>query len=70
MEGGALHDFIERHTQYGDAGRSLPGFFLLFRGRILDLSGLLSAEQIISLANAELSRLSDDEPVAALVNIV
>jgi N-methylhydantoinase A/oxoprolinase/acetone carboxylase beta subunit len=70
MEGGALRDFIERHTQYGDAGRSLPGFFILFRGRILDLSGLLSASHIVSLAGVELARLGDDESVAALVNIV
>ena len=65
-----LRNFIEHHTDYGDAGRSVPGFFILFRGRILDLSGLLSATHIISLANVELSRLTEDEPVAVLVNII
>jgi hypothetical protein len=48
----------------------VPGFFILFRGHILDLSGLLSATHIISLANVELSRLTEDEPVAVLVNII
>ena len=67
---GALSMFIERHTDYGDAGRSVPGFFILFRGRILDLSGLMTASHIISLANAELSRLTDEDPVAVLVNII
>jgi hypothetical protein len=67
---GVLRNFIEHHTDYGDAGRSVPGFFILFRGRILDLSGLLSATHIISLANVELSRLTEDEPVAVLVNII
>lgn len=67
---GALSAFIERHTEYGDAGRSVPGFFILFRGRILDLSGLMTASHIISLANVELSRLTDEDPVAVLVNII
>jgi len=66
----ALREFIELHTEYGDAGRSVPGFFILFRGRILDLSGLMNASHIISLANVELSRIGDDEPVAVLVNII
>ncbi len=64
---GALREFIEHHTEYGDAGRSLPGFFIIFRGRILDLSGLMTAEHIISLTNVELSKLGEEEPVAALV---
>ena len=66
----ALGEFIERHTEFGDAGRSVPNFFLLFRGRILDLSGLLTAGHITSLARVELARLSDEEPVAALVKIL
>jgi len=67
---GVLRNFIEHHTDYGDAGRSVPGFFILFRGRILDLSGLMTASHIISLANVELSRLTDDDPIAVLVNII
>jgi len=66
----ALGEFIQRHTEYGDAGRSLPSFFLLFRGRILDLSGLLTKGHITTLAQVELSRLSDEESVAALVKIL
>jgi len=65
----ALRDFIERHTQYGDAGRSVPAFFIGFRGRILDLSGLMSADHIVSLANVELARVGEEEKVAALVKI-
>ena len=63
----SLREFIERHTEYGDAGRSVPGFFIVFRGRILDLSGLMTAGQIISLANVELAKVSEEEPVALLV---
>lgn len=66
----SLRSFIEKHTDYGDAGRSVPGFFILFRGRILDLTGLTTDSQIISLTNVELAKISADETVAALVNII
>lgn len=66
----SLREFIEHHTGYGDAGRSVPDFFILFRGRILDLTGLMSSGHIISLANVELKNLGDEEPVAVLVNLI
>ena len=66
----ALKDFIDEHTDYGDAGRSVPDFFLAFRGRILDMTGLTSPSQILSLVNVELANVSEKEYVAALVNIV
>ena len=68
--GASLREFIEKHTDYGDAGRSIPDFFILFRGRILDLTGLLNSSHIISLANVELQNVGEDEMVAALVNII
>ncbi len=65
----ALRPFIEKHTQYGDAGRAIPDLFLVFRGRILDLTGLLSVEHIMSLLGVELAKLGDDEQVAAVVRL-
>ena len=66
---GSLKKFIEEHTTFGDAGRTLPDTFVLYGGRILDLSGLLDTDQIISLANAELAGLQPDAPVVCLVNL-
>ncbi|RMH23859.1 MAG: hydantoinase [Candidatus Hydrogenedentota bacterium] len=62
-----LREFIEKHTTYGDAGREFPDLFLLFRGRILDLSGLINLEQIQSLAQVELASVGDNEPLAAIL---
>jgi hypothetical protein len=41
--------------------------FVVYRGRILDLSGLQSFDQITTLMNVELDRLPGTEQVAALI---
>lgn len=50
-------------TEYGDAGRALPDVHLLAGARIVNLSGLATAEQMLALAQVELEGLPDDEPV-------
>ncbi len=62
-----LKEFFEKHTVYGDAGREFPDVFLVFRGRILDLSGLMNIDQIVSLAQVETASLTSSEPMAALI---
>jgi len=64
-----LKGFFEKHTIYGDAGRELPGLFTVFRGRILDLSGLISVDQVISLLQIELGGIAEDEPIAGLMQL-
>lgn len=64
---GGLKEFFEKHTVYGDAGREFPDVFLIFRGRILDLSGLMNIDQILSLAQVEMASVSDSEPTAAII---
>jgi hypothetical protein len=62
-----MKDFFDKHTIYGDAGREFPDLFVVFRGRILDMSGLMNIDQISSLLHVELSTVGDEEPVAALL---
>jgi len=64
---GQLRPFVLERTVYGDAGKALPDVFVVYRGRILDLSGLQSFDQITTLMNVELDRLPGNEQVAALV---
>jgi N-methylhydantoinase A/oxoprolinase/acetone carboxylase beta subunit len=64
---GGLREFFEKHTIYGDAGREFPDVYLVFRGRILDLSGLMNIEQILSLAQVETASVADSEPMAAII---
>lgn len=62
-----LRDLIERYTIYGDAGREIPGVYIVFRGRILDLSGLIETEQILALANLELKNIPEHENITLII---
>ncbi len=64
---GRLKEIFERFTAYGDGGREFPDLFLVFRGRVLDLSGLINVDQILALAGVELSQVGENEPVAAIL---
>jgi len=59
----ALAEEIERHTRYGDAGAEIPQVFLGVRGRVVNLSGLASREQVLTLAEAEMEGLPAEEQV-------
>ncbi|HAE38260.1 MAG TPA: hypothetical protein DCG57_06425, partial [Candidatus Riflebacteria bacterium] len=65
---GLLGNLIEELTVFGDAGGLHPDVFCIVSGRIIDLSGLVSKDQILSLLRAELERFSADEPAIALVS--
>jgi len=58
-----VRGLLEELTRYGDAGAELPQLFLGVRARIVNLSGLVSAAQVLSLAEAEIAELAKDERV-------
>ena len=62
----ALSRVLEGETRYGDAGAELPQLFLGLRGRIVNLSGLVSGAQVLSLAEAEMAGLGREELVVAV----
>lgn len=62
-----LKEWIEKASSYGDGGIEMPRPYILTGGRILDLTGLVSPEQVASLAQAELGTLSDDEDVIVVL---
>ena len=64
----AVGRLIETKSAYGDAGRTLPAIFLVVRGRIVDLSNLITPEQVVSLVGAEVERLPPEEPVLIVVS--
>ena len=47
----------------GDAGRIIPDIWLLAGGKIIDLCGLLNAEQVVALAKVELDDMPESAPV-------
>lgn len=64
-----LRRFLNENASYGDAGKILPNTFILYGARILDLTGLLDAEQIVCLAEAELRKLSNSEPIVIVASL-
>ena len=64
---GQLSSAVEDLTVYGDAGGLVPDVFLVVSGRLVDLSGLASRDQVLSLVRAEGDTLGGDEPAIAVL---
>ncbi len=63
-----LHQLVDEFTMYGDAGALQPDVYVLVVGRIVDLSGLINKEQVLSLLQAETESFSRDETAIVLVS--
>ena len=61
-----MRTFLEMYAKYGDGGKEIPDCFVLRGRKILDLTGLLNAEQVVSLTNADLEGVPPDEPVVVV----
>ncbi|MGE5313893.1 MAG: hydantoinase/oxoprolinase family protein [Acidobacteriota bacterium] len=59
---GTLRALLDEFTSYGDAGGLLPDVFIIASGRVIDLTGLVMKDQILSMAQAETEKISNDEP--------
>lgn len=57
---------FEETVSYGTVGEQLPGLFAYFGEKQIDLSGLTSREQIISVLETELDILDDNEQIILL----
>ncbi len=56
-----LRWLLEELTEYNDGGANLPNLYVMLGKRVIDLSGLQSDTQIISLGNVELSGCGKEE---------
>ncbi|HYF76977.1 MAG TPA: hydantoinase/oxoprolinase family protein [Symbiobacteriaceae bacterium] len=61
-----LEALLARTTKYGDAGAELPEPYLFCGSRMVDLSGLQTAEQVVTMAMVELAGYAETEPVIIL----
>ena len=61
-----MQTLIQAATTYGDAGEEIPDVYVFFGKKIVDLSGLISMKQIISIAKVEAQGLDSDTKVVAL----
>lgn len=58
-----LPDFLDSYTEYGTVGEQLPAIYGYFAERQLDLSGLISREQVVSVLTMELDGVPDKTPI-------
>ena len=58
-----LNWLLEELTEYNDGGTNLPNIYIVLGKRIVDLSGMQSAEQIVSLGSVELAGCGAEEPL-------
>lgn len=59
---------IDACTTFGDAGGLEPDVFVLAGQRIIDLSGLVGKEQMLSLLRTETERFAPAEPAIVLIS--
>lgn len=58
--------FMDDNTTYSDANASIPRIFAFYREKVLDLSSLQTAEQVVSLLQMETEFLSDEDEILAV----
>jgi hypothetical protein len=63
----ALSKVVDEFTIFGDSGARVPAIHLLVGGRLVNLAGVTHAEQVLALADTELSGRVDDEDVVLVV---
>jgi len=58
--------FLEENTTYSDANATIPKVFLFYKEKMLDLTGMQTAEQLYSIMNIETEMLSPEEEILAV----
>ncbi len=53
--------FLDDHTIYSDANATIPKVFLFFREKMLDLTGMQTKEQLLSILDMETEMLGEEE---------
>ncbi len=58
--------FIDENTLFTDAGAQLPKVYILFKQKLIDLSGIIDKDQLLSLTNLEIELLDEDTKIGVL----
>ncbi|KKO54185.1 hydantoinase/oxoprolinase family protein [Paenibacillus sp. DMB20] len=60
--GGALNEFLDDNTIYSDANATIPKVFVFYKEKMLDLTGMQTKEQLLSILEIETELLrAEDE---------
>jgi hypothetical protein len=63
----ALTKALDEFTTYGDSGARVPAIHLLVGARLVNLAGVTHTDQVLALADTELSGRPDEEDVVLVV---
>ncbi len=64
-----LENILEDNTSYGDAGEKVPPIHVLYKHRIIDMSGLVSSEQVRSVFEMERAGFDDGQDIVFIVSL-
>lgn len=56
-----VNKLLEEYTNYSDGGAEIPNIYIAMGSRIIDLSGMQGAAQIMAVCDVELSGMQPDE---------
>ncbi len=68
LVGAVLEETINQLANWGDAGKTIPNIVIFAGAKIIDLSGLMDAKQLISIATAELESFPGNQQLIILSN--
>lgn len=60
-------NFLDQHTIYSDANATIPKVFLFYKEKMLDLTGMQTKEQLLSIIEVETKFLENDNEIIAVV---
>jgi len=63
-----ISEIISKLTSFGDAGALVPDIYFLIGSKIIDTSGLILESQVLSLAEIELKKVSDEENIIIIAS--
>ncbi len=58
--------FLDENTLFTDAGAQLPKIYIVFKQKLIDLSGVINKEQLLTLTNLEIELLDDNTMIGVL----
>lgn len=61
-----FNEFLDEHTIYSDANATIPKVFVFYREKMLDLTGMQTANQLYSILDVETEGLDKDEEIIAV----
>ncbi|MCW2538974.1 MAG: N-methylhydantoinase A/acetone carboxylase, beta subunit [Frankiales bacterium] len=64
-----LQQLMSDHTDYSSGGPRIPAIRMVIGGRLISLAGLLTADQVVSMAGTDLANRAQDEAAVLIAEL-